>query len=111
MSDQSKLLLVKLVHTVIWLFFNVVIFYFLYSVITNSIDSLTWWSVGFIAAEVVILAIFKTTCPITLIARNYSDSTQANFDIFLPNWLAKYNKIIYSIIVTIGFLILAYRLY
>ena len=32
-------------------------------------------------------------------ARKYSDSTKANFDIYLPEWLAKYNKEIYTTIV------------
>jgi hypothetical protein len=37
-------------------------------------------------------------CPLTLVARQYSDSTKDNFDIYLPNWLAKYNKLIYTTI-------------
>jgi hypothetical protein len=41
-------------------------------------------------------AYFKTMAFITVIARKYSDSTKDNFDIFLPNWLAKYNKLIYT---------------
>ncbi len=39
---------------------------------------------------------FKMFCPHTVIARNYLDFTNANFAIFLPNWLAKYNKLIYK---------------
>lgn len=34
-----KLLLIKSVHTLIWIFFNVVIFYLLYAVIINKIDN------------------------------------------------------------------------
>jgi hypothetical protein len=45
-------------------------------------------------------------CPLTVIARKYSDSTKANFDIFLPNWLAKYNKLIYTSIFGVAVLIL-----
>jgi hypothetical protein len=43
-------------------------------------------------------------------ARNYSDSTSDNFDIFLPNWLAKYNKLIYSTIFATTIVGLIYRL-
>jgi hypothetical protein len=50
-------------------------------------------------------------CPITVVARKYSDSTRDNFDIFLPNWLARYNKEIYTTIVIISVLILLYRLF
>jgi len=40
----------------------------------------------------------------------YSNSTRDNFDIYLPNWLAKYNKLIYTSIVLVAVLILLYRL-
>jgi hypothetical protein len=43
-------------------------------------------------------------------ARRYSDSTRHNFDIYLPEWLARYNKLIYSIFLSLIMLILVYRL-
>ena len=111
MTDNTKLILVKTLHTVIWLFFNVVIFYLLYAVIINKIDIWVWICLGLIVMEAIILLIFKSMCPVTLIAQKYSDSTKANFDIYLPNWLAKYNKLIYSMIVLAAIIILLYRLY
>ncbi|MBK9273621.1 MAG: hypothetical protein IPM49_03670 [Flavobacteriales bacterium] len=33
-----------------------------------------------------------------VVARRYSDSQRANFDIYLPEWLARHNKTIYSVI-------------
>lgn len=110
MTDSSKLILIKTIHTVIWVFFNIVIFYLLYAVIVNKIDKWVWICIGLILLEGMILLVFKKICPVTLIARKYSDSQAANFDIFLPNWLAKYNKEIYTVIVLIAVIILAYRL-
>lgn len=111
MTDSKKLVLVKILHTVIWVFFNVVIFYLLYAVIQNKIDIWVWICIGLIALEVIILLIFRSVCPVTLLAEKYSDSDRANFDIYLPHWLAKYNKRIYSVIVLIAIIILLYRLY
>lgn len=111
MKDNTKLILVKLLHTAIWIFFNVVIFYLLYAVIVNKIDIWVWICLGLIGLEVVILLAFRSVCPVTLIAERYSDSDRANFDIYLPHWLAKYNKRIYSVIVLIALVILVYRLY
>jgi len=111
MTDNLKLIYVKVIHTIIWIFFNVVIFYLLYAVIVNKIDKWVWICLGFILLETAILLVFKKVCPVTLIAAKYSDSTKANFDIYLPNWLAKHNKLIYSVIVLIAILILLYRLY
>ncbi|MBK8552486.1 MAG: hypothetical protein IPL53_16010 [Ignavibacteria bacterium] len=110
MKSTTKLTIVKLIHTVIWLMFNVVIFYMLYAVIANKIDILVWAGIGIIILEGVVLTIFSKMCPLTLIARRYSDSDKANFDIFLPNWLAKYNKLIYTTIFIITLCILIYRI-
>lgn len=110
MTENLKLIAVKIIHTLIWVFFNVVIFYLLYAVIANKIDKWIWICIGLIALEGIILLVFKRICPVTLIARKYSDSTKDNFDIYLPNWLAKYNKTIYTTIVMIAIAILIYRL-
>ena len=110
MSDGSKLIVVKTLHTLVWIFFNVVIFYFLYAVIVDNIDKWAWICLGLIGAETCILLAFGNVCPITLVAKNYSQSSKDNFDIYLPNWLARYNKLIYSAIVIIGIAILIYRL-
>lgn len=110
MTDNSKLVIIKLIHTLIWVFFNVVIFYLLYAVLTDTIDKWVWICLGLILLETVTLIIFKRVCPVTLVARRYSSSARHNFDIYLPEWLAKYNKQIYTIIVIIILLLLAWRL-
>lgn len=110
MTENSKLVLIKTIHTIIWCFFNVVIFYLLYAVLVNKIDKWVWICISLIAMETLILIIFKRVCPITLIARNYSDSKNDNFDIYLPNWIARYNKEIYSTIVLFAIVILIVRL-
>lgn len=106
----DKLLKIKIIHTLIWLFFNVVIFYLLYAVIMDKIDLWIWICIGLVVLEGMVLLSFKMFCPLTVMARKYSDSTKDNFDIFLPNWLAKYNKLIYTTIFGIAIFILIYRL-
>ena len=111
MTDDLKLTLIKSIHTAIWVFFNVVIFYLLYAVIVDKIDKWVWICLGLIAMEGLVLVVFKAICPVTLIARKYSDSQQHNFDIYLPNWLAQHNEEIYTTIVLIAIVILIYRLF
>lgn len=111
MTEHFKLTIIKIIHTVIWLFFNVVIFYFLYAVIVNKIDKWVWICLGLVVLEGLVLLVFKAICPVTLMARKYSDSQEHNFDIYLPNWLAKYNKLIYTTIVAVGVVILIYQLF
>ena len=110
MTADSKLTLIKTIHTIIWIFFNVVIFYLLYAVIADKIDKWVWIGLSLFLFEAIVLLSFKMKCPLTLIARRYSDSGKHNFDIYLPNWLAKHNLKIYFSILLIIILILAYRL-
>jgi hypothetical protein len=110
MNDKQKLVTIKLIHTAIWVFFNVVIFYLLYAVLIKKIDKWIWIGLSLIFLEGVVLLIFKNICPVTLVARKYSSSDRDNFDIYLPEWLARYNKQIYSSIVALIIIILLVRL-
>src|ERR1700712_181855 len=101
MEIENKLIAVKIIHTIIWIFFNVVIFYMLYAVLNNKLDNWFWLCYGLIILEGIVLLMFKLICPLTLWARKYSNSTKENFDIYLPNWLAKFNKLIYTFIMVI----------
>jgi hypothetical protein len=109
MQQHPKLILIKLFHTLIWLFFNVVIFYLVYAALSNTMNKWVWICIGLLVAEGIVLLVFKYMCPITLIARKYSDSRKANFDIFLPEWLARNNKIIYTTIVLIALALLCFN--
>ncbi|MGI9551053.1 MAG: hypothetical protein ACR2MT_07630 [Aurantibacter sp.] len=106
----TKLIVVKLVHTVIWVFFNLVLVYMFYVVITDQVDYWFWIGVGLIALECAVLLMNKWTCPLSPIARKYTDSSKDNFDIYIPNWLAKHNKLIYSILFLLLMLIYFYNL-
>ena len=110
-SNHLKLILVKSLHTLVWIFFNAVIFYLLYSAIAGNISAWTWICLVLILGEGLVLLISGNICPITTIARKYSSSSKENFDIYLPRWLAKYNKEIYTTIVIIAVGILVYRLF
>lgn len=110
MKPNTKLIGIKVLHTVIWIFFNVVIFYLLYAVVTDQIDYWVWIGLGCFLAEGIVLLIFKNYCPLTVWARKYSNSTRDNFDIYIPNWLARHNKLIYTSLLGFVILILIYQL-
>ena len=106
----SKLTNIKITHSVIWVFFNFVIFYMLYAAIENKLDWKLWAGYGLILLEGIVLLIFNKMCPLTIMARKYSQSPKYNFDIYLPEWLARYNKQVYTIIVIIIMLLTVYQL-
>ena len=111
MNPVQKLQLIKIIHTLIWFFFVTVIFYIMYSGICDKITTLTWVSIGLVLGEGVILLLFNMFCPLTVLARKYSSSTRDNFDIYLPEWLARYNKLIFTSIYLVGVLLIFYRIW
>ena len=110
MTSRQKLILVKSLHTGIWIFFNGVIFYLLYAVIAGRIDIRVWICIGLVFAEGLVLAFNGFRCPLTNIAWRYTQDRSANFDIYLPRWLAQHNKSIYTGIFGIAIAVLVYRL-
>jgi hypothetical protein len=111
MENRVKLTLVRFLHTLIWLSFNLVIIYMYYAVFSDNVTRWVWIGFGLILLEGLILLLFKMSCPLTVIARKYSSSTRANFDIYLPQWLARYNKIIYTGIVLLLIIVLLVKHY
>jgi hypothetical protein len=94
----------------VWMFFNTVIFYMLYAVIINKLDARLLIGYGLVGLEGLTLVIFKCSCPITNLARKYSISSKDNFDIYLPNWLAKHTVLISVSILTVVTIINVYQL-
>ena len=84
MNNQQKLIFVKALHTAIWVSFNLVIFYMLYASITNKLDARLWLCYDFVLLEGLVLLLFRFTCPLTIVARRYTDEQRHNFDIYLP---------------------------
>jgi hypothetical protein len=109
-NKEYELVFLKLIHTVIWLFFVAVIFYILYCGLADDITGYTEIAIGLVILEGLTLLLFSGHCPITLIARKYSDSDNDNFDIFLPEWLARYNKQIFTTLYIIGVILVGYRM-
>lgn len=111
MNTFQKLQTVKFIHTIVWIFMVSVIFYVLYCGIKDQVNVLTWVVVSIIVVEGIVLAAFKMSCPLTVLARRYSDSTKDNFDIYLPRWIARYNKLIFTTLFGIGLVIVFIRMF
>ena len=58
--------------------------------------------VGFVAIEALVLLLNKWSCPLTGVAARYTERREENFDIYLPRWLAKYNKSIFTPLYLLG---------
>jgi len=101
--------IIKTVHTIIWLVMASATSYILYAGITATFTKMLYICLGLLVLETAVLVFNKWTCPLTPMARRYSDEKSDNFDIYLPNWLAKYNKIIFGIIFIAGILLVTFN--
>ncbi|NMQ27523.1 hypothetical protein E4Q23_07005 [Candidatus Accumulibacter phosphatis] len=91
----TALLLVKLVHTLVWaLFAGLIVAIPLASF--HGRHAIAAWSAAAVAGEVLVLAVNGCRCPLTAVAARYTDERHDSFDIYLPPWLARYNKVIFG---------------
>jgi hypothetical protein len=107
---SRKLFTIKVLHTVIWAFFVLTILYILYAVLMDRIGTLLWIAIALIVGEGTILLINGWRCPLTRLGEKYAEHTDVGFDIFLPKWLAKNNKTIFTALFSVGVIIVTYRL-
>lgn len=95
MRAEARLRAVKVVHTVAWAFFATCVL---------LIPVATWRGrpgaagvlIGVVAVESLVLVLNAWRCPLTDVAARYTGDRSPNFDIYLPMWLAKYNKEIFG---------------
>jgi len=92
---------VKLLHTVIWFFFVACIVGIPVAGFLREFGW-AWILTGFVVVECVVLAVNRGRCPLTDVAGRYTDERAANFDIYLPEWLARYNKVIFGSVFIAG---------
>jgi hypothetical protein len=99
--DVVALRWIKLAHTVAWAFFAgcillVPVFGWLERYSAAGVLSLI------VMLEVLVLAANGWSCPLTAVAASYTDDRRDNFDIYLPLWLARHNKVVFGTLFVAG---------
>lgn len=102
------LIAIKLLHTAIWAFLTA-------SILALPLAGmLRRFRLAMIISAVVllecgVLAINGGRCPLTDLAARYTLDQSSNFDICLPGWLARYNKVIFGSLFVFGELVVIWR--
>lgn len=104
-ANRRALLLVKTVHSVVWVFFVLCIAAVPVLTLSGRLGAAAWFA-GIVLAEVLVLALNRWTCPLTPVAARYTEDRRDNFDIFLPEWLARHNKTVFGSLYLAGLLLL-----
>jgi hypothetical protein len=96
--------MIKLFHTVVWTFFVGCIFAIPICASMRRIG-VAGVLIAIVLLEVLVLAVNSWRCPLTSIAAQYTDDRGDNFDIYLPAWLARHNKVIFGLLYLFGILV------
>ena len=67
------------------------------------------WLTGIVIVEILVLLLNGWQRPLTRIAARHTVDRRDNFDIYLPAWLARYDKTIFGSLFVAGKVIVALR--
>ena len=96
-----RLRAVRLLHTAVWAVFTSCILAIPVLASQGRFGAAAMLAV-LVLGEVVVLWLNRWSCPLTAVAARYADDRSANFDIYLPEWLARYNKQIFGRLCVVG---------
>jgi hypothetical protein len=95
--EIEMLTAIKLLHTLLWAFLAASI------VALSALGMLHRFRraailIGIVLLECGILAVNGGRCPLSDLAARFTNDRAFNFDIYLPNWLAQYNRVIFGVL-------------
>ena len=69
------------------------------------------WLTGLVLVEILVLLLHGWQCPLTRLAARQTDDRRDNFDIYLPEWLARHNKALFGSLFVLGEIVVILRWY
>jgi hypothetical protein len=101
-ADHARILVrIKLLHSAVWLFMATCILLIPWAALEERFQ-ISAMLAGVILIECAVLSVNRGKCPLTSIAAMYTEERRENFDIYLPLWLARYNKVIFGTLFICG---------
>lgn len=100
--DQNKLLAIRVIHTLVYVFMAASIVFIVISGITGGGGSYLIISFGLVAIEVIVFAASGMMCPLTDLARKYGAPKGYAFDTLLPEIIAKNTFRVFGTLLVLG---------
>ena len=97
---HTALRAVKVIHTLVWALFVSCILAIPIFAWRGRFGSAAVLAI-FVFAEISVLITNNGRCTLTNVAARYTDDRSDNFDIYLPLWLARNNKVIFGWLFTV----------
>ena len=103
----KRLVAIKAIHTIVWAFFaGCIVTIPILACLGRLRFAAALIAVTFV--EVLVIALNNGSCPLTGVAARYTPDRRDNFDIYLPEWLARHNKRIFGALYAGGVILTAY---
>jgi len=99
-----RLVAIKAMHTAVWAFFAACIVALPVAGWLKRFDTAAAMG-GCVLLECAVLALNRGKCPLTPMAARYTSDRSPAFDIYLPTWIAKWNKILFGSLFVINALL------
>ena len=107
-DSRAALRRIRLLHTAVWALFAAAILALPLFICRRELA----WALALsvlVWGEVLVLVLHRMTCPLTTVAMRHTADRSANFDIYLPLWLARHNQRIFGSLFAVDELLLLWR--
>lgn len=109
MTNATKLFLIRVIHTAIYLVMAAATFVLLYAGLTGAKGVWLWWALGLLAVESAVYLGNGMKCPLTAMAVSYGAEKGYVFDTFLPEKVTQYTFNFFGSVMVVGLLLLGAR--
>jgi hypothetical protein len=108
LQTRGLLTIIKVLHTAVWAFFATCIMALPLAALLRRFD----WALILTALALIeccALAINRGRCPLTNLAAKFTTDRSEAFDIYLPVWLARWNKTLFGTLFILSELFLLWQ--
>ncbi|MBI1407892.1 MAG: hypothetical protein GC145_17395 [Caulobacter sp.] len=109
MTDPQRLILVRALHTAIYVIMASAVLLVLYAGATGATGPWLWPALGLVAIEVVVFAGSGMKCPLTVIVARYSGERPQVSDTFFPERCTRHTLRVFGPLIVLGLMLLAIR--
>lgn len=107
-DGESTLVRIKVLHTAIWFFFASCILALPVAGLLRRFRLALALTI-LVLIECIVLALNHFRCPLTNVAARCTVDRSANFDIYLPEWLARNNQGLFGTLFLVGILFVLWQ--
>ena len=95
MTSMTRLRLIKALHSLIWAILASCVVAIPFAAWAGRLD-VALALIAIVSIEVAVLAVNAWRCPLQAVAARYTSDRKANFDIYLPAWIAGHTMIVFG---------------